>query len=162
MYDPIGDIISKHNNENHNLPQMQKVRTELTQNKDDSYNVNWNLLNNYGSTDKRDVKDFRKIINNNIQIKGFMLPIEYSVKKITEFLLIPYVPTCAHVPPPPANMIIKVKMQKTSGIKAEMIPVQVKGKLQLSKKTNKKALDPLQMEGTFVLLADSVKEVANQ
>jgi hypothetical protein len=39
---------------------------------------------------------------------GFVLPLEYAGKKVTEFLLVPWVGACIHTPPPPANQIVHV------------------------------------------------------
>lgn len=56
--------------------------------------------------------DLKKYIGKEITIKGFMMPLDYDSKAIVEFLLMPYVPACMHVPPPPANQLILVKMKK--------------------------------------------------
>jgi hypothetical protein len=39
----------------------------------------------------------------NVRIPGHLRPLEISQEKVTEFLLVSYVGTCIHVPPPPAN-----------------------------------------------------------
>jgi hypothetical protein len=39
---------------------------------------------------------------------GFVTPLAFQGTKITEFLLVPYVGACIHVPPPPANQIVLV------------------------------------------------------
>ena len=44
-----------------------------------------------------------------VKIPGFMVPIEYDEKNISEFLLVPYFGACIHTPPPPANQIVYVK-----------------------------------------------------
>ncbi len=43
-----------------------------------------------------------------IRMPGFVLPLEYAGKKVTEFLLVPWVGACIHTPPPPANQIVHV------------------------------------------------------
>ena len=47
-----------------------------------------------------------------IRMPGYMLPLEFEGKLVTEFLLVPYVGACIHTPPPPANQIIHVKSEK--------------------------------------------------
>ncbi len=47
-----------------------------------------------------------------IRMPGFIIPLEYSAKGVTEFLLVPYVGACIHVPPPPANQLVLVKAKK--------------------------------------------------
>jgi len=62
-----------------------------------------------------------------VRIAGYVLPIEFEGDKVTEFLLVPYVGACIHVPPPPANQIVHVSIKggfETSGLFA---PVRVDG-----------------------------------
>lgn len=44
-----------------------------------------------------------------VKLSGFVLPLEYDdQKKVTEFLLVPWVGACIHTPPPPPNQIAHV------------------------------------------------------
>lgn len=43
-----------------------------------------------------------------VRIPGYIVPLEYDGSKIKQFLLVPYVGACIHVPPPPANQLIYV------------------------------------------------------
>jgi hypothetical protein len=45
----------------------------------------------------------------NIRLAGYVLPLEFSDKGVDEFLLVPYVGACIHVPPPPPNQIVYVR-----------------------------------------------------
>ena len=45
----------------------------------------------------------------NVRIPGYLLPLDFDGKKVTEFLLVPYVGACIHVPPPPPNQIVHVR-----------------------------------------------------
>lgn len=64
-----------------------------------------------------------------VSLGGYMLPLEYSGTKVTEFLLVPYLGACIHTPPPPPNQIVHVK--STRGIKTKGLydPVLVTGVL---------------------------------
>jgi hypothetical protein len=64
-----------------------------------------------------------------VRIPGYLLPLEISGTKITEFLLVPYVGACIHVPPPPPNQIIYVKATKSDAYNSKKIfePVWVTG-----------------------------------
>lgn len=53
-----------------------------------------------------------KLDNSIVRIPGFMIPLDYSTQAIREFLFVPNLPACMHVPPPPPNQTIYVKMQK--------------------------------------------------
>jgi len=43
-----------------------------------------------------------------IRMPGFIIPFEISSKGVTEFMLVPYVGACIHVPPPPPNQLVYV------------------------------------------------------
>ena len=45
-----------------------------------------------------------------IKMPGFVIPLEHDGDKITEFLLVPYHGACIHVPAPPSNQIIYVRV----------------------------------------------------
>lgn len=47
-----------------------------------------------------------------VKLPGFVVPIEGDGKKVSEFLLVPYYGACIHVPPPPANQTVYVKVPK--------------------------------------------------
>ena len=47
-----------------------------------------------------------------VRIPGYLLPLEFDGDQVTEFLLVPYVGACIHVPPPPPNQIVHVKTEK--------------------------------------------------
>ena len=64
-----------------------------------------------------------------VRIPGYLLPLEVSAAKVTEFLLVPYVGACIHVPPPPPNQIIYVKLDQNKGYKSKNLyePIWVTG-----------------------------------
>lgn len=43
-----------------------------------------------------------------IRMAGFVTPLAFDGPNLVEFLLVPYVGACVHVPPPPANQIVVV------------------------------------------------------
>ncbi len=54
-----------------------------------------------------------------VRIPGYVLPLEYKGKQVSEFLLVPWVGACIHTPPPPPNQIVHVvpaKPFETSGM----------------------------------------------
>ena len=64
-----------------------------------------------------------------VRIPGYFLPLELSDAKATEFLLVPYIGACIHVPPPPPNQIIQVKTAPQNGYQSKNLfePVWVSG-----------------------------------
>ncbi|WP_051258938.1 MULTISPECIES: DUF3299 domain-containing protein [Chitinibacter] len=69
--------------------------------------------------------------NQDIQIDGYLLPLKLSGKKITEFLLVPVIGACIHVPAPPPNQMIVVQYPKGFEQTELYAPVTVAGKLQI-------------------------------
>ena len=68
-----------------------------------------------------------------VSIPGFMVPLEDDLNQVTEFLLVPYAGACIHVPPPPPNQIVYVKMLKTTKVHVTFTdPIVVTGTLQIS------------------------------
>ena len=64
-----------------------------------------------------------------IRIAGYALPLEFSGTAITEFLLVPYIGACIHVPPPPANQIVYVQVAEGYESKGLYAPVWVTGRI---------------------------------
>lgn len=65
----------------------------------------------------------------NVRLAGFVVPLEFGGSEVTEFLLVPYFGACIHVPPPPANQIVYVKIDKAYPITGMFDAVQVTGTL---------------------------------
>ncbi len=47
-----------------------------------------------------------------VKIPGFIVPLEGDAERVTEFLLVPYFGACIHVPPPPSNQIVHVRIEQ--------------------------------------------------
>lgn len=68
-----------------------------------------------------------------VSIPGFMVPLEDDLEQVTEFLLVPYAGACIHVPPPPPNQIVYVKMNSSNKVHVTFTdPIVVTGVLQIS------------------------------
>ena len=68
-----------------------------------------------------------------VRIAGFVAPLDFlGGDQLSEFLLVPYFGACIHVPPPPANQIVYVILEKPMGIQM-MDTVMVFGKLEIEK-----------------------------
>ncbi|MBC7713754.1 MAG: DUF3299 domain-containing protein [Rhizobacter sp.] len=95
--------------------------------------VTWETLKTLDfdmKTKKNIIKpELQKNLGKEVTIKGFMMPLDYDAKEVVEFLFMPYVPACMHVPPPPANQLILVKMKKGSKVKPSFYPIELSGKL---------------------------------
>ncbi len=62
-----------------------------------------------------------------VKIGGYVVPLDFESTTVKEFLLVPFVGACIHVPPPPANQIVYVKTDKGFEVGATFDPVTVTG-----------------------------------
>ena len=71
----------------------------------------------------------KELNGQHVRIPGYLLPLEVSSEKVTEFLLVPYVGACIHVPPPPPNQIVYLKTAAKKGYNSKKLydPVWVTG-----------------------------------
>jgi hypothetical protein len=96
----------------------------------------------------------------NIRLPGYLLPLEFKEKKVTEFLLVPWVGACIHTPPPPPNQIVHVKLEEGFDLGDDIFtPVWVNGVMK-TEKTNPELsfVDGKQnIDVTYVMQAEDVK-----
>jgi hypothetical protein len=83
-----------------------------------------------------------------IRLPGYALPLEYDGAAIQEFLLVPYVGACIHVPPPPQNQMVFVKLAEPFIITDLFTPVWITGRVKI------------QQTETIVLLSDGKAPVS--
>ncbi len=103
--------------------QLQNNSKELSKIVQDEYDAAQTILINDGVdidgllAKRAEVREMRRkraesvvpeLDNASVVMPGFILPLEYAGKKVTEFLLVPWVGACIHTPPPPANQIVHV------------------------------------------------------
>jgi hypothetical protein len=73
------------------------------------------------------------ILGQNVRLPGFLVPLEDLPDGNKEFLLVPYFGACVHSPPPPANQIVHVVMDKPNKRFRLMDVVWVSGPLSATK-----------------------------
>lgn len=64
-----------------------------------------------------------------VRLPGFVVPLDFDVTEVSEFLLVPYYGACIHVPPPPANQMVYVTSETPARIQGLFDIVWVDGKL---------------------------------
>lgn len=67
-----------------------------------------------------------------VRIGGYVVPLDFEATSVKEFLLVPFVGACIHVPPPPPNQIIYVKTAKGFDVAGSFDPVYVTGTLKVA------------------------------
>jgi len=120
--------------------------TSLTSNK--VTEADWSQLQSLDVLSGNIPDTLRPLNGSNIKIPGFMIPLEDNQDFVNEFLFVPSPMACIHVPPPPPNQIIHVKM--ASGKKAKMTygPIWLEGKFLISENGGKKLKTSFEMIGS--------------
>jgi hypothetical protein len=68
-----------------------------------------------------------------VRLPGFIVPLEVDAAgKITEFLLVPYVGACIHVPPPPPNQIVYVRIRPAMTPASEYAAFWITGQIKVA------------------------------
>ena len=74
-----------------------------------------------------------------VRIPGYMTPLTWDDAEVGEFLLVPYVGACVHVPPPPANQIVYVEVDGTVPVLEMWEPFLAVGTLQTNARSTELA-----------------------
>ena len=73
------------------------------------------------------------MLGQNVRLPGYLVPLEDLPEGIKEFLLVPYFGACVHSPPPPANQIVHVLLDKPVKRFRSMDTVWITGALSATK-----------------------------
>ena len=71
-----------------------------------------------------------------VRLRGFVVPVGFDGARVREFLLVPYVGACIHVPPPPANQIVFIRAAEPFEIGGTFTAVAVTGTLRTEAMSN--------------------------
>jgi hypothetical protein len=92
--------------------------------------VGWSTLKTLTSTQAS--SPALALNNKLVSVPGFMVPLEDDADEVTEFLLVPFSGACIHVPPPPPNQMIYVKLLRSQKAKMSFSePIVVTGHLRV-------------------------------
>lgn len=64
-----------------------------------------------------------------VRLPGYALPLQVVEGGVTEFLLVPFVGACIHVPPPPPNQIVLAELASEYQVNSLFDPVMITGQL---------------------------------
>jgi len=93
-----------------------------------------------------------------VEISGYMLPLNQKRQRTTDLLLVPWVGACIHTPPPPANQMIHVEFPAGVTVSDRFTPVTVTGVLEHSLERHQLFLvdGSRDVEAAYAIAADSV------
>lgn len=76
-----------------------------------------------------------EVAGRKVKVPGFVVPLELDAAGLVlEFFLVPYFGACIHLPPPPPNQIIHVKLQTPFKLASLQTPYWLTGTLQTAEK----------------------------
>jgi hypothetical protein len=88
-----------------------------------------------------------------VKLPGYVVPLESDEGGLlSEFLLVPYYGACIHVPPPPSNQIVYVRLKKPYLLKSMQDPVWITGTITTQLWTNDAA------DADYVMTGDGVEK----
>ena len=64
-----------------------------------------------------------------VELKGFLLPVDYEGDMVYQFMLLPWAGACSHTPPPPPDQVVLVTPDEPIHIERTYEPVSVSGRL---------------------------------
>ncbi len=64
-----------------------------------------------------------------VRLPGYIVPLELDGQLLLEFLMVPYLGACIHVPPPPANQVVHVTLDEPLELTSIYEPFWVTGVL---------------------------------
>jgi len=118
----------------HGLEDIIKKYEAKVANLEDGDPAGQEILKNL-QADLKNIPPNQALNGKKISLPGFVAPLEIDQAKGTvgEFLLVPYVGACIHVPAPPSNQIVLVKPQAGKSISLERVndPVLVSGTMKV-------------------------------
>ena len=112
--------------------------------------IDWRLLGQLDYVTGQMTPELKTFDAKKIKIPGFMVPLEDKARKVTEFLLVPNPQACIHMPAPPPNQMVFVKV-KGDGFPTAFGPIWVYGDFKIS--TSKSQYG----DSSFEISADSVE-----
>lgn len=67
-----------------------------------------------------------------VKLPGFVVPLDDDASSFAEFLLVPSPQACIHVPPPPPNQMVMVRMKSGKAPQRSWGPVWIMGRLHIA------------------------------
>lgn len=93
----------------------------------------WGKLREFDYTTGRTSADLEKFQGQRVAIPGFIVPLDDDAEGVSEFLLVPSPKACIHVPPPPPNQMVLVRMKGGQAPRRDGGPVWIKGIFRMEK-----------------------------
>ncbi len=94
--------------------------------------IDWRLLRGLDLKSGVMPPELKSIDGQYIKVPGFVVPLDDDASSYSEFLLVPSPQACIHVPPPPPNQMIMVRMRGGKAPQRSWGPVWIKGRMHIA------------------------------
>ncbi len=122
-----------HEAEMANAPKNPDLRQMSPQDEEDGYRlVRWEQLADMDYKTGKVPSELRKQLQDQVKIPGFVVPLDLYAKEAKEFILVPTFDACIHVPPPPPNQMILVRMKQGLAPRRDDGPVWTYGRISIA------------------------------
>lgn len=91
--------------------------------------VGWEMLRQLDYRSGKAPPAIKYLHGKRVRIPGFIVPLSDHIAVLKEFLLVPDPQACIHVPPPPPNLIVYVKLRRAIPYREAFNPAWVNGTL---------------------------------
>ena len=115
---------------------------------DSGKEIDWRVLSEFDYITGNSTPELKKLAGTTVRIPGFMVPLEDDQRETTEFLLVPSPQACIHVPAPPPNQMVYVKMKKS--VEIPVGPIWVSGDLNMVTKKSLYGEASFEMDGNSI------------
>ena len=96
-----------------------------------------------------DVNVNKELNGQSLKIPGFIVPLDVGKDGlVSEFFLVPYFGACIHVPPPPPNQIVYVKMAKGVALDSIYEAYWITGRMKTANRTTRLGAAAYQLDAT--------------
>jgi hypothetical protein len=121
------------------LPVVAVVVYGVTRNKDDAggaagayTEVDWRMLRLLDYETGSKPPELAELDGKFVKVPGFVVPLDDDDTGLSEFLLVPSPQACIHVPPPPPNQMVMVRMTGGKAPQRSWGPVWILGRLHIA------------------------------
>ena len=116
-------------------PSAEDEKRSVAELSSEGINVDWLLSQRERVTRERMLRAEQVdegLSGKRIRIPGYTLPLALDKdRRITEFLLVPWVGACIHTPPPPPNQMIHVSVPGGTELRGRYSPVWIEGAIEM-------------------------------
>lgn len=114
----------------------QKMKSHKSASSAGTTTITWNELNELDYKTGKAPEKLTKLNKTRVKIAGYVVPLTDEYFVLNEFLLVPNAQACVHVPPPPPNLIIHVKLDEPLPIEKVYNPAWIEGDFQIQSTTS--------------------------